>query len=69
MYKSRILPPYKLRVYPEPILTYSDAQYERDCFMSEYDEHHPHIVIVEWESMYYVVYGKDNYKGFTEYDI
>lgn len=66
--KAKILPPSEVRVYSEPLPTYAAADYERDCFLSEYDEHHPAVVIVEWNNEYYVVYGKENYKGFTEYE-
>ena len=73
MVKAQTLPPPNVRVYSEPLPTYAAADYERDCFLSEYDAYddygyYPHVVIVKWENEFYVVYGKENYKGFTEYN-
>jgi hypothetical protein len=67
-HKSRVLPPPEVRACPEPLPTYEAADHERECFLSEYEEHRPHVVIVEWEGEFYVVYGKENFKGFTEYE-
>ena len=66
--KATILPPPEVRVYPKPLPTLVAANYERDVFLFDYDVHRPHVVIVKWENEFYVVYGKENYKGFTEYN-
>ena len=28
----------------------------------------PHIVVVEWERLFYLVYGKEIYHGFKDYE-
>ena len=67
VFKANVLPPKPVRIYYESFKDYDAADHARDTFLFDYDEHRPHTVIVKWGDEYYVVYGKENYKGFMEY--
>jgi len=67
-HKAFKLPPLEVRAAPEPFTTEAEAETEREYILSEYPEHHPHLVVVEWEGLLYIVNGNEMYKGFTEYE-
>ena len=50
-HKAFKLPPPEVRAAPEPFTTEAEAETEREYILSEYPEHHPHLVVVEWEGV------------------
>ena len=67
-HKAKCLPTPEVRAAPEPFAVYLEAEREREIILTEYPEHHPHLVVVEWEGLFYLVYGKEMYRGFKEYE-
>ena len=68
VFKASCVPPPEVWAYPEPFQRSCVAEDELRCILSDYEEHHPHFVIVEYEGLFYIVEGKEMVNGFEEYE-